>query len=179
MDLRHNALSLFKPDLDLPVVSNGLAWDIGCNIGLWSIAAAQAGARIHAFDISARAVDLLRRTAETNNLAITPHLGTLHADRPFTFGPLLSSHTENKPASGALASMDFAAAAEKWGTPQAIKMDIEGGEADFLNSVRFRDWLTENRIQWIVEIHTALDAQLAPWPDMQKIDENHFRFPRQ
>src|SRR5882762_8683653 len=45
---------------------SGLAWDVGCNIGIYSLLMASRGRPVVAFDLSAKAVKLLNKSAKAN-----------------------------------------------------------------------------------------------------------------
>ena len=63
--------------------------ELGCGLGVPSLAAARAGARVHATDSSAEAIALLERNARSNGLEVETSVvdwrdaGELAADGPF------------------------------------------------------------------------------------------------
>ncbi|MCE3553293.1 methyltransferase domain-containing protein [Pseudonocardia sp. RS11V-5] len=54
-----------------PVPAGARVLEIGCGLGLPALAAARAGAEVTAVDLSPTAIDLVRRSAERNGLALT------------------------------------------------------------------------------------------------------------
>ncbi len=152
-------------------------WDLGCNIGLYSIIAAAAGKRVAAFDISHKAIALLSASAAANCLEIeaVPRAVTVEG---LDYAPVVGAHTENRltVAEGAQVerSLGFEQAAADYGVPDLIKMDIEGGERDFLAAPEFKRWVVENGIILMIELHSH-EAELAVWSDrpLRWIDSKH------
>ena len=177
----HGKLSCLEPRVFAVLdCVQGPVWDVGCNIGAFSIRAAKLGHSVTAFDLSSKAIDYLQRTASYNQLDITA------IDRPVTVSPTTclrpdTSHTENKvdttPGStGGLTcnSLTFLQAADRYGIPRLLKMDIEGGEEEFLRSPEFKDWIRKNRIAWLLEVHRHVSRNLL-WDDIPfiEVDTNH------
>lgn len=158
--------------------TNAKVWDVGANVGIFSLKAAQLGHEVVAFDISSKALHLLQKGAQANHLKLQTVEGALSVEA-YTYTPPQSCHTENKPTSqlnqNQKQSLTFLEAAKQYGLPQIIKMDIEGGEIEFLRSLSFHDWLRENHIIWVVELHqkdyiNLLSEHWMPHP----MDENHY-----
>ena len=161
----------------------GPIWDIGCNIGVFSVRAARMGHKVTSFDLSPKAVRYLRRTAAYNKLQITA------IDRPVTvvptaYPPPTTSHTENKlnrkcGANGAntSTSMTYLEAAAEFGIPKLLKMDIEGGETEFLQDEGFHRWIRENRVAWLLESHRYIPGEMLSieLPRLQ-VDPYHFLY---
>lgn len=81
------------------------------------------------------------------------------------------------PATGdsdAETSLGFEQAAECYGVPDMIKMDIEGGEADFLISPKFKHWIVKNNIVLMIELHSP-EAEKSVWTDLpvRWVDSRH------
>ncbi len=152
-------------------------WDLGCNIGLYSLIAAAAGKRVAGFDISHKAIALLSASAAANGLALeaVPRAVTVESIR---YDPVASAHTENRltAAAGTHAelSLSFEQAAADYGVPDLIKMDIEGGELDFLAAPEFKRWVVEKGIVLMIELHSH-EAELAVWNDLplRWLDSKH------
>lgn len=132
---------------------HGLVWDIGCNVGFYAVECANNGSRVVAFDISGKCCWMLKQTAELNHLNIvTVHRG--FTVKTVNFQNEISSHTESKlQENGSLCSITWREAAVIFGIPKTIKMDIEGGEKEFLESKEFMDWIKKNKIEFICEKH--------------------------
>jgi FkbM family methyltransferase len=176
-DLRDNALwwarkaSKIEQDepfyklLDQPPC---LVWDIGCNIGVFSILATRKYHRVIAFDISPKACWLLKNTAEMNNLDIDVRCYALSC-REWSYTPPTSSHTEEHITStiGYRKAVCWKVLTE---IPGIIKMDIQGAEKEFLEDRDFKQWIIENKILFLCEIHETID----PWPEMVKLDHCHY-----
>ena len=65
-----------------------------------------------------------------------------------------------------------------YGLPTFIKMDIEGGELEFFNSMGFKSWLIKNSIFWLVEVHRDKIGFTPMWEDIPYtvIDTNHYLY---
>jgi hypothetical protein len=48
-------------------------------------------------------------------------------------------------------------------------MDIEGGEGEFLRSEEFKHWIRDNRICWLLELHSQVSPDLL-WDDIPRIE---------
>jgi FkbM family methyltransferase len=162
---------LRKGPLERPPFSSGkLVWDLGCNIGVQSVQAAKKGNIVLAFDISPTNVLCLRKTAKENNLNIkvsccpitikeenwTP-AKTGHLEEELTLNGILKSKTFHEPP-----------------IPHFIKMDIEGGEKEFLLSNEFKKWVDENKVTLYVEIHKNNNKFL--WKEFKKIIDTEPQF---
>ncbi len=184
MCLRDNARQLLSVERTCREIDSVLRedfasmWDLGCNIGLYSIVAAADGKRVRAFDISHKAIGLLNASAEANGLELlaVPRALTVESLR---YVPATDAHTENRlthavAGVGAQISIDFERAAKDYGVPDLIKMDIEGGELEFLNAPEFKRWVVENKIILMIELHSHT-AEQAVWKDLplRWIDAKH------
>jgi FkbM family methyltransferase len=173
MCLKDNMHFITNPNIDVPPwEGGGIVWDIGCNVGLWSVATTKRGnslihTKVVALDISSKAHRLLKRTVEKNNLYnIIPVLGAIHVDSLiYSFSPCVSSHTENTVSPGSHYSVSYQNFALEFGIPRCIKMDIEGYEKMFLESTSWRVWILSNKIRWYVEVH----GHNYPWVGMKRL----------
>lgn len=169
-------LETMEPIFDLLPREPCALWDVGSNVGIFSLRATQLGHRATAFDISTKALGLLARSAKANGFDIRTVPRALGTTK-FSYQPPDSSNADNRlvaASGGPVTSLTFAEAAREYGTPGLIKMDIEGGETEFLKCREFKDWIVGNRILWIVEMHTP-EAWQNLWTDVpnRKLDEAH------
>jgi FkbM family methyltransferase len=154
-------------------------WDAGSNIGIFSLRAAQLGHSVVAFDISRKALALLKRSAEESGLAAISTVPRAFTVRRIRYAPPSSSEGENRvtaaPDGTGEQSVTYSEAAEAHGVPDLLKMDIEGMESEFLASADFRAWVMRNRVVWVVDLHRReAVAELwgdAPW---RRLDESHY-----
>jgi FkbM family methyltransferase len=66
---RHEADAPFQRSLELARPGN-VVFDVGANVGVWSLLAAKRGARVHAFEPVPALVERLRRHAQLNDIDI-------------------------------------------------------------------------------------------------------------
>jgi FkbM family methyltransferase len=130
-------------------------WDVGCNAGLFSVAAAAHGKAVLAFDISPVARNYTLVNAKNNGCRVVmfPGMST-------------SSYQYDAPDTGRLGNMlkrggintettvIWQDIARRYGTPSLIKMDIEGHELVFLQDDAFKQWLRANGVVWLLETHS-------------------------
>jgi len=178
MSLRDHALWLVHGDEAVagehpPFPERGHVWDLGCNIGAFSVMAAKAGCRVTAFDINLTNVLCVRQTAQLNHLNIIAVHSPVTA-YPLQWGPSASGHPESELRHGNLMSLTYQQAAEIYGKPDFIKMDIQGGEREFLMGV-FKDWVINNGIAFYLETHG--DCANWVWPEMTRIGPIHYWLP--
>lgn len=151
-----------EPQFDLIGIGPGLAWDIGCNFGLWSLYASANGYHVVAFDLSRYAAAWCAYNALLNaeDLTIVSRPLTCKAQR---YVPPTNAHQENRLTglNGPLVSNTWAEAAETHGIPVVIKMDIEGGELEFLRDNLFIAWLNKHQITTFIECHSSQAIDLA------------------
>jgi len=155
----------------------GTIWDVGSNVGIVSLRAASLGHRVIAFDISRKALVLLEASARANGLNITT-VPRAFSTRSFCYESPSSSDTENtirESAAGKERSITFLEAAAQYPLPDLLKMDIEGGENEFIESEGFKQWILRNNITWIVEFHSP-DFKAKLWKDCKfvLVDSGHF-----
>jgi len=153
VSLRDHAFWIFTGDRadaeSLPLPNSGHIWDLGSNIGLYSVKAAQNGCLVTAFDISLTNVLCLRQTAALNKLPIEVVHAPVTVERVH-WTEALTGHTEESlRLGGSRESVTFLGAAEIYGIPEFIKFDIQGGEIEFLKSDSFRKYTkTESVSIW-------------------------------
>lgn len=187
MDLRDNIDDLTRSTtelenreglvLDLPRIVDGLIWDVGANIGLFAVRAATLDKPCVAFELSPKAAYLLEKTRNHNNLSF------ILVQQPMTvapqkYNPPVSASAENKMeciCDGKMTSISYQEAADRYGVPRLIKMDIEGGEESFFNSKEFKRWIVDNEILWLVEVHHRQIGYYPEWDDVPhcSIGEEH------
>lgn len=151
-------------------VSGGV-WDVGANVGLFTVRATLLGRRCIAFELSPRACRLLQRTRQYNGLSFEI------VDRPLdvetrSYEPPTSASTENAviaDPNGEKQTLTFREACGTYGVPALIKMDIEGGEAAFFASAEFKRWICENAVFWLVEVHTGKIGFTPEWQDVPHV----------
>ena len=188
-DLNDNIDDLTRPRLfdREPCVSwmlkhvSGTLWDVGCNIGQFAVPASLlAGNKVVAFDISPRSCRLLAKTAHFNKLPVVivnQALSTVS----FSYAVPASSRPTEDTGGCDLGSiqqvaMTFMDAARLYGVPALVKMDIEGGEKLFLESSAWKQWIVENGVYWIFELHSFKGAETLIWDDVPSLqmDETHY-----
>jgi len=164
------------PSLSLMMLQWGKVWDVGCNFGFYSMVAARADNQVFAFDMSPRALAMLARSCKLNQVTVTP------VDRPLTTEPqnyaaprTVACTNRCINGSGDSISMTYLEAEALYGTPAFIKMDIEGGERDFLESFAFRKWLENRSITLLVEVHQGYLLAPDAFPAMtrRQLDAYH------
>jgi FkbM family methyltransferase len=82
---RHEADAPFQRSLELARPGN-VVFDVGANVGVWSLLAAKRGARVHAFEPVPALVERLRRHAQLNGLDIVINacaIGAQNGAMPF------------------------------------------------------------------------------------------------
>ena len=152
-------------------------WDVGCNVGYFSILCAKQGHQVVGFDLSAKALRLLHRGAQANGVDVTTVAQALTSKKTF-YTPPLSANVRNKivepKGTFTKESITYLEAAERFGLPQLIKMDIEGSETEFFESQLFNQWLIQNHIAWIVELHHPdYMSQIQSGLRVETIDTRH------
>lgn len=153
----------------------GTVWDIGSNFGFFALVAAKRGNQTIAFDLSPSALALLAESCKCNNVRVecVPRAVTV-ATRKYV-APRTGACTNAIVEGGESESLSYKEAARIWGVPRFIKMDIEGGEREFLESHDFLQWLIEQEITLCVELHNGyqISERQLPGLDVQGIDGNH------
>ena len=159
----------------------GRVWDVGCNVGIFSLYAAAQGNEVTAFDISPKAARLVTKSAALNQLPVRM-IARAFAVRAFDYTPPASADTQNRAQEGIAAgvkerSITFKEVAKQFGTPDFIKLDIEHGEVEFLKSQEFRTWISEHKIPLLMEIHELSYWDLV-WQDVPylRLDHTHALF---
>lgn len=164
----------------VPQYIDGLIWDVGAHIGLFTVRVSLMGRKCVAFEVSPKACQLIRKTRDYNHLdfEIVDRAMTVH---PRKYIPPISASGENQVVfseNGNVSSMGFQEAADTFGIPALIKMDVEGGEEEFFNSKEFKSWLCVHAITWLVEVHASKIGYLPRWDDVpcQIVDGNHYLY---
>jgi len=175
---RRQLETLEGPVLDILAGTDGAVWDVGCNVGLFSLYCAAHGRSVTSFDISDKCIGLLEHSAKANGLDIQT-VPTALSIEPFEFVAPSSAHTMNEVSGrgnkGSIKqSMLLDEAVERYGIPRLIKMDIEGGELAFFKSDTFKRWVQDHRVALLVEMHSE-EVWQASWSDLphKKVDERH------
>ena len=162
---------------DLLKTFKGTVWDVGSNVGLFSLRAAALGHKVIAFDISGKALNLLQSSARANNLTITT-VKRAFSTKSFKYDEPGSADTENairESPTGRAQSITFVEAAREFPMPDFLKMDIEGGEVEFMQSAEFKKWILANQIPWVLEFHSP-DFKELIWKDCNftLLDSSHY-----
>jgi FkbM family methyltransferase len=158
-------------------------YDIGCNVGFFTIIAARAvgpTGRVLGFDPVPANVLATRRNAELNGQA-NVELHTVAVGARDGAGSFLvdarSSGWGRLVAAGAgtlevdVVALDGRIAAGELPVPDVIKLDVEGGEVDALAGLTRT--LREHRPVLLVEVHVtgpAVRAALSPGYDLRRLD---------
>ncbi len=156
----------------------GNVWDVGCNVGIFSLYAASLGNKVTAFDLSPKAISLLQKSAKVNGFNIAT-VSRAFSTTQFKYTPPKDADTRNQATAQTAEgegemSMTFLEAEAKFGRPDFIKLDVEHHETVFLKSQEFREWIKTNRIPLIVELHEMSYWDLV-WPDVPyvRFDDHH------
>ncbi len=190
MDLRDNIDDLTRSThglmnrekLVLSVLDHvkGLVWDVGANVGLFSVAAVLRNHPCVAFEFSPKACSLMRMTKDKNKLSfeIVNKAFTVKEQR---YSVPTSSNAENRLLSdpdGEMTSYTYLDAEKTYGIPTLIKMDIEGGEGEFFKSPDFKNWIVENGVVWLVEVHSQIMNCTPVWEDVPYclLSQNHYLY---
>jgi FkbM family methyltransferase len=158
----------------------GNVWDVGCNVGVFALYAASVGNKVTAFDISPKAIALVKKSAARNRLDVNI-VSQAFAVRTFHYTPPSNADTRNRPAEGDMTaqhtSITFQEAEKRFGTPAFIKLDVEYAEVEFLKSAEFRDWIRSKQIPLLVELHEPGFWDLV-WQDVPhlRFSESHVLF---
>jgi FkbM family methyltransferase len=149
----------------LRTLKPGVFWDVGCNLGYYSLYAAKLGWDVYSWDLGGRAVELLQMSAQRNRLKVVANQRAF-TDQPVCYREMTSAYAGNQitPDPKGTLSMTWKEAAAKYPTPSLLKMDIEGAEIDFLKDEEFKRWITDNNITLVMEIHyPSSHYYLAQW----------------
>jgi FkbM family methyltransferase len=161
---------------------DGPVWDVGANVGLFSLRSALTGHPTTAFELSPAAAGLLQKMIRKNGIDIQVVARPMTVE-PMQYNPPKTSYTENEIGSGSegsCESISFRDAAAICGIPKLLKMDIEGFEEAFFQCDEFKQWLLGNDIIWIVEVHRAKIGTLPEWPDVahQEVEDGQLLYGR-
>jgi len=155
-------------------------WDVGCNVGIYALHAARLGHNVVAFDLSPKAIQMVQKSASENNLRITCIPRALHVWPEVYYAPR-TAYAGNKltsmgHSSRLSTSITWMLAAEQFGIPDFIKLDIEGLETEFLKNPSFCRWIRNNGILLEVEVHNT-DARIAlekSFSNFRMLSNNNF-----
>lgn len=136
----------------------GTFWDLGANAGIYSLRAASLGyQRVVAFDISPKCISYVMKSAQKNGFNQITGVARAISIETVTYQPPTTGAANNSLAiadrTGTIKSITYAEAANEYGVPNLIKMDIETHEEAFLRSIEFKDWIVANNVALVVEIH--------------------------
>jgi FkbM family methyltransferase len=150
----------------------GRFWDVGSNVGFYSLWMASRGNPVVAFDISPKAISYVLKSAAKNGLKNIIGVPRAFSTESFRYQTPQTAVGGNqlKIAAGADAAtaITYLEAAEKYGVPAVIKMDIEGHEENFLRSDEFKQWIIRNKIAIFMELHSDDFWQLL-WPEVRQV----------
>ncbi len=114
----------------------GVVYDIGANIGVTAIAAAQAGCSVFAFEPAQRALAALRANAEGRTIQVIPRaIGMQSGDIGFTEGQFIAgSHVDAASSTRVqVQRLDDWCAPPNAAAPSLIKIDVEGHEPEVID----------------------------------------------
>lgn len=144
-------------------------FDIGANVGMYSLAAAANGAEVVAFEPHPINCSRLWDNKQENSFEILieqravghePGQATLSGDREDVPGHGTSSLLENEDGfTVPLTTVDDAA--EVYGTPNVIKIDVEGGEKEVLPGMRETLQFDALRVIYLEVHNTVLTTEEA------------------
>ncbi len=158
----------------------GRLWDIGCNAGIYSLHAAALGWNVTAVDLSRKATELLLKSKKANRLNLSVITSALTTRPVCYFAPKTSTagNSIQSAKNGDVAqSITWKDLVRMCGIPTVIKMDIEGAETEFLQDNEFLDWLSENGIVWLLEVHSELARKLILHPRLnaRQLSSNNYK----
>jgi FkbM family methyltransferase len=162
--------------MEISLNVDGALWDVGANIGLFSVRAASAGCQCVAFEFSHRAAALLQQTVTENRLPVVV-VQRAFSSVPKLYEPAKTAGTRNQVGfsdHGSESSVTYRDAEAQYGTPAMIKMDIEGGEKEFFDSSDFKAWIVGKEICWLVELHPEVLGYVPEWPDVPRVTVDLF-----
>ena len=139
-------------ELDRPALRDRRVVELGCGLGVPSIAAARAGAIVVATDSSAEALELVARNAQANDLRIeTARVDWAEPDELVSRGPfdlvLAADVLYERASVAALLSLLPRLAPEAW-----LADPGRPGADAFVEQVRAR-WEVETGVRGIVRVH--------------------------
>jgi FkbM family methyltransferase len=154
----------------------GTVWDIGSNFGFYSMVAARRGNRVVAFDMSPYVLTLLQQSCRLNNLSVqcVPRAVTISAMRYVAPQTGSCKNALSEPG-GDARSLTYLEASSEFGIPEFIKLDIEGGEREFFESMEFCQWIQQHGITVCVELHNGyrIDETMLPAMCVLPLDSSH------
>ena len=140
-----------------------IAFDIGANVGYFTLLMARGvgpGGHVVAFEPDPLVVEYLRGNVAGNEARLGTSIdianaavGGVSESRPFTPGSRISrGRLGSEPGPLMVDVVTLGAAIERYGTPQLIKIDVEGAESELLDGAT--DCLTKLKSTIIIEAHS-------------------------
>lgn len=105
--------------------SGDVAWDVGAELGVYSVLAALNGAKVHSFEPRGNIAAKTREHLRLNDVG-----GEVHQLALGDYDDTPSDWLQKNCPGADLSTAD--AVADSFGPPDVLKLDIEGGELDFL-----------------------------------------------
>lgn len=153
------------------VEEGAIVWDIGANLGIFSLAAAERGATVVAVEPDPWMTNLLRRSVRANRAAVTV-LAVAIASSPAVGELVIAARnrsTSHLRGYGTTQTGGFRAVehvpvltldllAERFGMPNLVKIDVEGAEVEVLQGARK---LIDARPNFIIEVAAANASRTA------------------
>lgn len=160
-----NAVLINRQEYNFPTFKPEVVFDVGANIGVVSVVLANIypDAKIYSFEPVQENIDLLRlNTLPYPNVKVLPYgLGNssgqrriYDSDDPTNLGGF---STKIKVGDGRLIDIkDVSCVCQEFGTPDLIKIDVEGAEDEIFTSMPNLD-----KVRWIAgELHGVNDYKL-------------------
>jgi FkbM family methyltransferase len=138
-------------------------WDLGANIGYFSLCAARDARLVRAFEPEPSNLQLLRRNVEMNDfdnieihqLAVGAENGTVELYRDTTEGSgrhSLAADSGHDGESCSVSARTMDALVEEYEEPDLVKIDVEGAEGRVLEGAM--ETLESGRVEWLIEVHS-------------------------
>jgi FkbM family methyltransferase len=131
-------------------------YDLGANVGFFSLMAARLGARVVAVEPLPRNLTYLRRHVALNRCSSIDLFEGVVSDRPghlrLTIDGPATSHIGDDGPSIRATTLDEMAASLGYPPPDVIKCDVEGAEARVLEGGR--EILAGRRPVWLLSVHS-------------------------
>lgn len=138
------------------ITAGDVVWDVGANVGTYSLLAALSGAQAEAFEPGESARARLRRNAELNGVTVTLHdvaLSEENGEAVLTTESRSGIRRLSEDGAGDTVSTRRADGIDA-PQPDVVKIDVEGAELRVLQGMR--DTLADARTVF-VEVHDGVD----------------------